>query len=39
MIPLIDLAAQYRELKPEIDAAIARLREQPVYSGHRDRGV
>ncbi len=31
MIPLIDLAAQYRELKPEIDAAIARVFETSQF--------
>jgi dTDP-4-amino-4,6-dideoxygalactose transaminase len=31
MIPLLDLAAQYRELKPEIDAAIARVFESSQF--------
>src|SRR5260370_36556405 len=31
MIPLLDLAAQYRELKTEIDAAIARVFESSQF--------
>jgi dTDP-4-amino-4,6-dideoxygalactose transaminase len=31
MIPLLDLKAQYRELKPEIDAAIARVFESSQF--------
>jgi len=31
MIPLLDLAAEYRELKPEIDAAIARVFESSQF--------
>jgi len=31
VIPLLDLAAQYRELKPEIDAAIARVFESSQF--------
>ena len=31
MIPLIDLGAQYRELKLEIDAAIARVFESSQF--------
>ncbi|HEV2691246.1 MAG TPA: DegT/DnrJ/EryC1/StrS family aminotransferase [Bryobacteraceae bacterium] len=31
MIPILDLAAQYRELKPEIDAAIARVLESSQF--------
>ena len=31
MIPLLDLAAEYRELKQEIDAAIARVFESSQF--------
>ncbi len=33
MIPLLDLAAEYRELKPEIDAAVARVLMSGQYIG------
>lgn len=33
MIPLLDLAAEYRELKPEIDAAVARVLSSGQYIG------
>lgn len=33
MIPLLDLAAEYRELKPEIDAAVARVLASGQYIG------
>jgi dTDP-4-amino-4,6-dideoxygalactose transaminase len=33
MIPFLDLGAQYRELKPEIDAAVARVLESGQYVG------
>src|SRR5579872_301013 len=31
MIPLLDLAAEYKEIKPEIDAAVARVLESGQY--------
>jgi dTDP-4-amino-4,6-dideoxygalactose transaminase len=36
MIPFLDLGAQYRELKPEIDAAIARVLESGQYVGGQE---
>lgn len=33
MIPFLDLSAQYRELKPEIDAAVARVLESGQFVG------
>jgi dTDP-4-amino-4,6-dideoxygalactose transaminase len=33
MIPFLDLSGQYRELKPEIDAAVARVLESGQYVG------
>jgi len=33
MIPFLDLSAQYRELKPEIDAAVARVLETGQFVG------
>lgn len=33
MIPLLDLAAEYRELKPEIDAAVGRVLASGQYVG------
>ena len=31
MVPMADLKAQYRNLKPEIDAAIARVLESSAF--------
>ena len=36
MIPLLDLAAEYRELKPEIDAAVGRVLASGHYVGGPD---
>jgi hypothetical protein len=36
MIPFLDLSGQYRELKPEIDAAAARVLESGQYAGGLD---
>jgi len=36
MIPFLDLGAQYRELKPEIDAAVARVLESGQYVGGKE---
>jgi len=33
MIPFFDLGAEYRELKPEIDAAVSRVLESGQYVG------
>src|SRR5580693_2229495 len=35
MIPLLDLAAEYRELKPELDAAVTRVLASGQYVGVR----
>jgi len=36
MIPFLDLGAEYRELKPEIDAAVARVLESGQYVGGKE---
>jgi dTDP-4-amino-4,6-dideoxygalactose transaminase len=36
MIPFLDLAAQYHELKPEIDAAVARVLESGQFVGGQE---
>src|ERR1700722_19109365 len=36
MIPFLDLGAQYRELKPEIDAAVARALESGQFVGGKE---